>query len=279
MFHGLKRLARTLGAPAERRRRQRRSSTGREELLYERRPMPEPPNRIRPVLRAADRRAARRPRQPAVAPGGAAAAAERRQPPPARTSTGCCATPASTWRAAASTGPSARPRLHAPPVHELDDRTRPDGAAPTATHRIRLGLAILGVLALVAVLMRRGERREARAPQADLARCTSPTTSPPPPSATTSPPAGGRSEPDAADRRRLAPGVMPMEVGDYVGGGVVTESPLPVGQAASRRGGRHPATAGRLHRRGLRLRQRRLRRAPRHQPAEVVWLLEGSSRR
>ena len=154
--------------------------------------------------------------------------------------------------------------------------------APTA-HVIAIGsaLAILGVLALVTVLLIRGSGAKPEPPQTDLGALYFPTDV----AVATfrdDIPAGWRTIGNLSllTDEGLRPAVMPMEVGDYVGGGVVTEAPLPADKPlAVEAVVAVPATAGDYIAEVFVSDSPDFDERRATSPREVVWLLEGSSQK
>ena len=156
------------------------------------------------------------------------------------------------------------------------------GGAPTA-NVIAIGsaLAILGVLALVAVLLIRGSGATPQPPQTNLAALYFPDDF-----ASASfrddVPAGWRSIGNLSllTDEGLRPAVMPMEVGDYVGGGVVPDTPLPADKPfALEAVVAVPATAGDYIAEVFVSDSAEFDERRATSPREVVWLLEGSSQK
>lgn len=154
--------------------------------------------------------------------------------------------------------------------------------APTA-NVIAIGsaLAILGVLALVTVLLIRGSGAKPEPRQTDLAALYFPTDV----AAATfgdDIPAGWRTIGNLSllSDEGLRPAVMPMEVGDYIGGGVVTETPLPPDRPfAVEAVVAVPATAGDYIAEVFVSDSPDFDERRATSPREVVWLLEGSSQK
>ena len=165
---------------------------------------------------------------------------------------------------------------------ELEGHDVSAGGAPTANIIATVSaLAILGVLTLVTVLLIRGSGAKPEQPQADLGALYFPTDVA---SAAFGDdvPAGWRTIGNLSllTDEGLRPAVMPMEVGDYVGGGVVTEAPLPADKPfAVEAVVVVPATAGDYIAEVFVSDSPEFDERRATSPREVVWLLEGSSQK
>jgi hypothetical protein len=166
--------------------------------------------------------------------------------------------------------------------HEIEEQGTPGSGAPTATIiTIVSALAIIGVVVVVAVLMMRGGGTRPEQPQTDLAALYFPNDVA---SATfrDAIPAGWRTIGNLSliTDAGLRPAVMPMEVGDYMGGGVVTESPLPADKPfAVEAVVTVPATAGDYIAEVFVSDSPDFDERRATSPREVVWLLEGPSQK
>jgi hypothetical protein len=165
---------------------------------------------------------------------------------------------------------------------ELEEQTFKGGGAPTANVIAALSvLAILGVLGLVTVLMMKNRGAKPEAPQTDLSTLYFPSDV-----ATASfndaIPRGWRNIGDLPliTDAGLRPAVMPMEVGDYVGGGVVMETSLPPDRPfAVEADVVIPAMAGDYIAEVFVSDSPDFDARRATSPAEVVWLLDGASQR
>ena len=166
--------------------------------------------------------------------------------------------------------------------NEIDEHAAPGSGAPTATViTIISALAILAVVAVVATLMMRGGGPRPEQPQTDLAALYFPNDVA---SATfrDAIPAGWRTIGNLSllTDEGLRPAVMPMEVGDYMGGGVVTESPVPSDKPlAIEAVVTVPATAGDYIAEVFVSDSADFDERRATSPREVVWLLEGASQK
>jgi hypothetical protein len=166
--------------------------------------------------------------------------------------------------------------------NEIEEQGAARSGAPTATIiTVFSALAILGVVVVVAVLMSRGGGPRPEQPQADLAALYFPNDV----AAATfhdDIPAGWRTIGNLTllTDDGLRPAVMPMEVGDYVGGGVVTESPLAGDKPfAIEAVVTVPATAGDYIAEVFVSDSPDFDERRATSPREVVWLLEGASQK
>ena len=165
---------------------------------------------------------------------------------------------------------------------ELEGQEAPRGPAPTANVIATLSvLAILAVLGLVAALLIRGSGAKQEQPQTDLGALYFPNDVAS---------AAFRDEIPAGWRTigyltlltddGLRPAVMPMEVGEYVGGGVVTDAPLPPDRPfAVEAVVTIPAMAGNYIAEVFVSDSADFDERRATSPREVVWLLEGSSQK
>jgi len=162
----------------------------------------------------------------------------------------------------------------------LEEVQAPGGAAPTANVIAALSaLAILGVLAVIAVLMTRARGVKPDQPATDLGAMYFPN------DVAYAAfhdqiPAGWRPIGDLTllTDDGLRPAVMPMEKGDYVGGGIVTETPLPPDKPfAVEAVVAIPAMAGDYIAEVFVSDSPDFDTRRATSPREVVWLLEGAS--
>ena len=165
---------------------------------------------------------------------------------------------------------------------ELEGQDVSAGGVPTANVVATVSaLAILGVLALVTVLLIRGSGAKPDRPQTDLGTLYFPNDAASAAFADDIP-AGWRTIGNLTllTDEGLRPAVMPMEVGDYIGGGVVTESPLPADKPfAVEAVVTIPATAGDYIAEVFVSDSPDFDERRATSPREVVWLLEGSSQK
>jgi hypothetical protein len=165
---------------------------------------------------------------------------------------------------------------------EIGEHGAPGSGVPTATViTVVSALAILAVVVVVAVLMMRGGGTRPEQPQTDLSALYFPTDVA---SATfrDAIPAGWRRIGNLSllTDEGLRPAVMPMEVGDYMGGGVVTESPVPADKPlAIEAVVTVPATAGDYIAEVFVSDSADFDERRATSPREVVWLLEGASQK
>lgn len=165
---------------------------------------------------------------------------------------------------------------------ELEEQAFKGGGAPTANVIAALSvLAILGVLGLVTVLMMKNRGAKPEAPQTDLSTLFFPSDVA---TATFDDaiPRGWRNIGDLPliTDAGLRPAVMPMEVGDYVGGGVVTETSLPPDKPfAVEAVVVIPAMAGDYIAEVFVSDSPDFDERRATSPAEVVWLLDGASQK
>src|SRR5690348_14920157 len=166
--------------------------------------------------------------------------------------------------------------------NEIDEHAAPGSGTPTATViTVVSALAILAVVVVVAALMMRGGGPRPEQPQTDLAALYFPNDVA---SATfrDAIPAGWRTIGNLTllTDEGLRPAVMPMEVGDYMGGGVVTESPIPADKPlAIEAVVTVPATAGDYIAEVFVSDSADFDDRRATSPREVVWLLEGASQK
>src|SRR3954467_12685828 len=166
--------------------------------------------------------------------------------------------------------------------NEIDEQSVKGGAAPTANVIIVLSvLAMLGVLGVIVYLLLPNRGAPPQAPQTDLSTLFFSTDV-----ATATfdedVPRGWRTIGDLPllTDGGLRPAVMPMEVGDYAGGGVVTENPLPADKPfAVEAVLTVPAMAGDYIAEVFVSDSRDFDERRATSPGEVVWLLEGSSQK
>jgi hypothetical protein len=166
---------------------------------------------------------------------------------------------------------------------EIEEQGPSGSGAPTATViTIVSALAILGVVAVVAALMMRGGGGpRPDQPQTDLATLYFPNDVASA-SFRDAIPAGWRTIGNLSllTDEGLRPAVMPMEVGDYMGGGVVTESPIPADKPlAIEAVVTVPATAGDYIAEVFVSDSADFDERRATSPREVVWLLEGASQK
>jgi hypothetical protein len=166
--------------------------------------------------------------------------------------------------------------------NEIEDQAIPGSVAPTATVVATLSaLAILAVLGVVAYFLMAGRGARPELPQTDLSTLYFPTDV----AAATfadSIPRGWRNIGDLPllTDDGLRPAVMPMEVGDYVGGGVVTETPLPADRPfAVEAAVTVPAMAGDYIAEVFVSDSPDFDPRRATSPGEIVWLLEGASQK
>jgi hypothetical protein len=165
---------------------------------------------------------------------------------------------------------------------EIEEESVKGGAAPTANVIVVLSvLAILGVLGVISYRLWSTKGALPEAAQTDLSTLYFPTDVA---TATFEDdiPRGWRNIGDLPllTDGGLRPAVMPMEVGDFVGGGVVTESPLPSDKPfAIEAVVIVPAMAGDYIAEVFVSDSRDFDERRATSPGEVVWLLEGASQK
>jgi hypothetical protein len=165
---------------------------------------------------------------------------------------------------------------------ELEGQSISAGGAPAANIiAVISALAILAVLGVVAYMLSRGGGARPQEPQADLAALYFPDDVASA-SFEDAIPAGWRTIGDLplVTDGGLRPAVMPMEIGDYVGGGVVTENSLPSEKPfAIEATVAVPAMAGDYIAEVFVSDSADFDERRATSPSEVVWLLEGASQK